>query len=96
MTIREDAGAVARNEAAERFELNTEHGLATLDYEVVDDALVLIHTSVPEAAGGKGIGGRLVRAAVEAARADGLLVIPRCRFARAWLRRHPEYGDVLP
>ena len=52
--------------------------------------LILIHTEVPEALEGKGIGGRLVRAAVEHARAEHLTIVPWCPFARRWLRDHAD------
>ena len=76
-----------------RFELDADGHAAELVYRVVGDRLVLIHTEVPVALGGRGIGGRLVQAAVERAAADGLTIVPRCPFARrGWsvtpTRRH--------
>lgn len=61
-----------------------------LNYHLENDRLVLDHTEVPEELGGRGVGGRLVRAALTRAEADGLTVVPRCPFARAWLEKHPE------
>lgn len=52
--------------------------------------LVLVHTVVPEALRSQGQGGRLVAAAVEAAVAGSLIVVPGCSFAYSWLREHPE------
>jgi predicted GNAT family acetyltransferase len=44
---------------------------------------------------GQGTGGKLVTAALDAARRDGLVVVPWCPFARRWLREHTEaVGDV--
>jgi predicted GNAT family acetyltransferase len=51
---------------------------------------VLVHTEVPEQLGGRGIGGQLVRAALEWAARDGLVIVPWCPFARKWLTDHPE------
>ena len=39
---------------------------------------------------GHGLGGRLVRAALDRAARDGLTVVPWCPFARHWLEEHPE------
>jgi hypothetical protein len=79
-----------------RFELDADGHVAELAYRVVGDRLVLIHTEVPVALGGRGIGGRLVRAAVERAAADGLTIVPRCPFARRWLERHPDEAGTVP
>src|SRR5262249_35231545 len=57
------------------------------------DRLVLLHTEVPAALGGRGLGGRLVRAAVERASGEGLTVVPLCPFARTWLERHPDVAE---
>jgi predicted GNAT family acetyltransferase len=51
---------------------------------------VLIHTGVPEALGGRGVGGKLVQAALERARHEGMVVRPECEFARGWIDKHPD------
>ena len=73
-----------------RFVLD-DHGVrAELVYEVDGGRLLLLHTGVPEELGGRGVGGRLVRASVQRAARDHLTVVPWCPFARQWLRRHPD------
>jgi uncharacterized protein len=60
-------------------------------------AIVLIHTEVDEAYGGRGLAGRLVQAVFDAARAEGVAVVPRCPYAQRWLRTHRAYlADVPP
>ncbi len=81
---------IVDNVAASRFELERDGHLAELVYQVDGDRLVLVHTGVSEELGGQGLGGRLVEAAVERARRDGLTVVPVCPFARRWLRRNPD------
>ena len=44
--------------------------------------------------GGRGIAGRLVRAALEFARGEGHRVRPSCEYAASWMTRHPEF-DAL-
>ena len=61
---------------------------AELIYRLRGDRLVLVHTEVPDELSSHGIGGRLVAAAVERARAEHLTVVPWCPFARSWLREH--------
>jgi uncharacterized protein len=71
-----------------------EDGLeAELIYQQRPGRLILIHTEVPDALGGRGIGGRLVRAAVARARAEHLTLVPWCPFARRWLTDHPDEAD---
>lgn len=57
--------------------------------------IIIDHTGVPEALGGKGIGQQLVLRAIEDARAEGLKIIPLCPFAKAQFDKHPEWADVL-
>jgi GCN5-related N-acetyl-transferase len=48
------------------------------------------------AAGGGRRGGRLARAALDDARARGLVVMPFCPFIAAYIERHlDEYGDLV-
>jgi len=81
---------VVDNEAEERFEVELDGRLAQLVYDLGDGDLALIHTEVPSALEGHGIGGQLVTAAVDRAVQDGLTIIPQCPFARGWLQRHPD------
>jgi predicted GNAT family acetyltransferase len=89
-----DTSDVVDNEAAGRFELTVDGHLAELIYRRVGDRLILLHTGVPDDLGGKGIGGKLVTAAVERAAREGLTVVPQCPFARAWLNRHPDVAAL--
>ncbi len=73
-----------------RFLLEVDGQVAELVYRVEGSYLVLIHTEVPEALEGRGLGGRLVRAALDRSIGDGLTVVPLCPFARRWLERHPD------
>lgn len=70
-------------------------GPAVLNYRLRDGSMVFTHTEVPEALEGQGLGGALVRAGLEHARAHDLKVVPRCPFVRAWIRRHPEFEELV-
>jgi uncharacterized protein len=81
----------------ERFEARIGGELAGfLAYHRRPGQLSLVHTEVDEAFEGRGIGGALVRAAVDQARAQDLAILPFCPFAREWLARHPEHVDLVP
>jgi uncharacterized protein len=43
---------------------------------------------------GQGIGGQLVRGALDHVRTLGLAVLPLCPFVHAWMLRHPDYVDL--
>ena len=45
---------------------------------------------------GKGLAGELTRFVLHDARAHGRQVLPYCPFTRAWIRKHPEYVDLVP
>ena len=85
-----DAQQVTDNQAESRFELRVDGLLAELPYRRNGKRLVLIHTEVPRSLEGRGIGGKLVLAALDRARRDGLTIVPLCPFALSWLERHPD------
>ena len=64
MTIPADDAAVVVDTAGSRFVLGEGGSEAELIYVIDGDRLLLVHTEVPSAWGGHGIGGRLVRAAL--------------------------------
>jgi predicted GNAT family acetyltransferase len=81
---------VVDNPAEGRFEIWVDGALGELTYRKVGKRLVLIHTGVADELEGRGIGGQLVRFALEEAAAGGFTLVPRCPFARSWLERHPD------
>lgn len=86
---------VIDNPAEHRFEHTEDGHLAELVYTLDGTTLTLVHTGVPEELGGRGLGGKLVRAALERAKADGLTLRPECPFAKKWLQDHPDdVGDT--
>lgn len=85
-----DAPVVTDNPAASRFEYTADGYLAELTYRLRAGRLVLLHTGTPAELEGHGIGSALVRAAIDRAARENLVVVPLCPFARAWLERHPD------
>jgi uncharacterized protein len=90
MTDTNDAVVVNDNQAKSRLEVHTEGELGELVYHKNGNRLVLVHTEVPKALGGRGIAGKLVLAALDKAAASGMTVVPLCPYARSWLERHPD------
>jgi predicted GNAT family acetyltransferase len=87
--------AVIDNPEEERLEIRQDGHVALLAYYRGEGKLFLLHTEVPPELEGRGLGGRLVHAAVEGARAAGEPVVAFCPFAQAWLRRHPDFQELL-
>ncbi|GGS73438.1 N-acetyltransferase [Planobispora rosea] len=66
-----------------------------IDYLRKDGVIIYTHTEVDRAFEGRGIGGELVREALDAARAEGAKVVPRCSFVRHWIDLNPGYADLV-
>lgn len=77
--------------------------VATLRGDVVGAAyfrergerVVFTHTEVAEGVEGHGVGSTLVRWALDDVRSRGLRVVAQCPFVAAYIRRHPEYADLV-
>ena len=86
---------VRDNPALHRFEMDTEAGPAIVSYRRDGKVLKLIHTEVPEAMAGKGVGSRLAQGVLNLIRASGDTIVPLCDFMRGYIGRHPEYADLV-
>lgn len=86
---------VTRNDAARRYEMPVEGGLAFASYREAPGALIVHHTEAPPQLQGRGVGSALVRGMLDDIRARGLKVSPACSFVRAFIRRHPDYADLV-
>jgi predicted GNAT family acetyltransferase len=87
---------VVDNSASHRWEAYLGGDLAgILVYRLRPGEITLIHTEVDPEFEGHGVGSRLARAALDEARAQGLGVVVACPFVRTYLRRHPEYSDIV-
>ena len=89
-----DAPPEVRDDAAGRPFVIEQDGLeAELLYRKRAGRLILVHTEVPDALGGRGVGGRLVRLAITQARDEHLTIVPWCPFVRRWLSDHPDEAE---
>lgn len=81
--------------AAHRFSVRLDGHEAELLYSLRAGRMVIDHTGVPEAIGGRGVAALLVRAALDRARSQGWRVVPACSYSAAYVQRHPEYADLV-
>lgn len=86
---------VEHNSGESRFEAELNGKLALLTYRLRDSSIVFLHTEVPPEFEGRGIGGKLARAGLDYARSSALKVVPKCPFIAEYIRRHPEFEDLL-
>jgi predicted GNAT family acetyltransferase len=81
---------------ASRFELRAgDERIGEAAYRRRNGRIAFIHTEVDEALEGRGLGSRLVTAALDEARREGLEVVPLCPFVARFIERHPEYEDLV-
>ena len=67
-----------------------------LSYSLAGDTTMIVeYVEIDPSLRGKGLGERLVAAAVDWARANGRQIVPLCSYARAVFARTPSYADVL-
>jgi len=83
------------NVAKHRLELATSEGMAFVAYRRVGDVLHLVHAEVPPALGGRGLGTRLVREALDLIRSRGEHIVPVCPFVVSFVARHAEYASLV-
>ena len=86
---------VVNNRAHHRYELMVDGHLAATYYRTSEGIITFIHTEVPPELGGKGIGSRLIRGALDQVRSEGLKVIAECPFVKAFIEKNAAYQDLL-
>ena len=86
---------VRHNAARSRYEVSIDGRLAGFaDYRDANGPVVFLHTEVEVAQRGQGIGGELVRGALDDVRRRGGTVVARCPFVSRFIDEHPEYDDL--
>jgi predicted GNAT family acetyltransferase len=88
---------VTDDEAQSRYELRVDGELAGfLTYHVRGQAISLNHTEVEPAFQGRGLATHLARFSLDDARTRGLAVLPYCPYVLSWIKKHPDYADLVP
>lgn len=80
---------------SKRFETVVDDQTCVLDYRMDERTMAMTRVYVPPPVEGRGIASRLTRFALDHCREHGLDVIPACPYVAAWIRRHPDYADLV-
>jgi predicted GNAT family acetyltransferase len=81
----------------ERYELSVDGEVVGFTvYRTRPGLIAFVHTEVDERLQGRGLADRLIRFALEDARARGLAVLPFCPFVNAFIDRHREFEALVP
>ena len=83
------------NESTRRFEWEVEGKVAYTEYILTQNRIVFSHTEVPVGLEGKGIGSGLAKHVLGYAREHKLEIVPLCPFVAGYIRKHPEFKDLL-
>ena len=87
---------ITKNEQTSQYETTIDGQVAYVAYDLEDpDRIVLTPPSGPDALSGRGIAGEVVKHVLDDARANNLKVVPQCSYVAAYIKRHPEYEDLL-
>lgn len=88
--------AVTDNGDRERYEISVDGAAAGFaQYVRRGGRTLFVHTEIDPAFEGRGLGGQLVRAALDAEREAARPIVPLCPFVARYVERHPEYDDLV-
>ncbi|HEX8270079.1 MAG TPA: GNAT family N-acetyltransferase [Flavobacterium sp.] len=85
----------AINESKRRFELEMDGKVAIIDFQLRDNEMTLTHTKVPDELEGQGVGKKLVEHTLEFIKDHNYTLVPLCPFVTVYIKRHPEWKDLL-
>jgi len=93
----EETTEVTHDTAAYRFLVTVDgEDVGYIEYRMGPGVRSFMHTIVDRRFEGRGLATKLVTYALDATRAEGLRVEPYCPFTRGYIKRHPEYLDLVP
>jgi predicted GNAT family acetyltransferase len=87
--------AIIHNAAQQRFELDVDGQTVFTEYRLSPGTMTLFHTLTPPALRGRGLAAKVVQAALDHARREGLKVVPLCWYVSSHIEAHPDLRDML-
>jgi hypothetical protein len=88
---------IADHPERHRYELEIDgRKAAEIVYHLRSPGVIdLVHTEVKPEFEGQGLASKIVTFALDDARKRGLKAIPSCSYVQVFLRKHPEYADLV-
>jgi predicted GNAT family acetyltransferase len=83
------------NADAGQYELNIDGQTVFARYRREDGVLTILWVEAPPSLRGTGAAGRLMKLVAQEAAEKRWRVVPVCGYAAAWLRRSPEYRELV-
>ena len=83
------------NEEAKRYELDVDGETAVVIYNPVAGGRLITETIVPVPLEGRGIASRMAKHVLSDLKERGLVILPTCPFFAGYLKKHPEYAEVV-
>ena len=90
--------SIVKNEELSRFEIYSDGELAGFaDFRIENQMISYTHTEIDPRFGGKGLGSKLIKEALDEALEQNLEVAPYCSFVSAYIKKNSEkYLDLVP
>jgi predicted GNAT family acetyltransferase len=87
---------IVHNPELSRYEVRVDGRTAGFtQYRLVSTAIDFVHTEVDPAFEGRGLGSKLAAGALDDVRANAGRAVASCPFISTYIKRHPEYADLL-
>ncbi|HQT79100.1 MAG TPA: GNAT family N-acetyltransferase [Rhodopila sp.] len=87
------------NAARSRYEMVIDGETAFVTYTLAGtlagERITLVHTEVPQALSGRGVGSTLAKAVLDDIRRRQLRLVPECTFIAGYIRKHPAFADLI-
>jgi predicted GNAT family acetyltransferase len=88
--------AIVNNPELSRYEVRVDGQVAGFaQYRRAPGSINFIHTEIDPTFEGQGLGSRLAAGALDDVRGSGDRAIASCPFISTYIKRHPEYADLL-
>ena len=92
-----EAPVFTDNPEESRYEMRVQGDLAGfVTYHRRGEAISLQHTQLEPAFQGAHLATHLARFVLDDARKRDLAVLPYCPYISSWIRKHPDYADLVP
>jgi uncharacterized protein len=87
---------VKLDEKAKKLKKTVDGEEAYLEYEMKDKNIIdFVSTYVPKNSRNEGVAGEIAEAAFDYAERNSFLVIPTCKYVKAYLQKHEELKKMV-